>query len=436
MYLDRLIAFLGGLSGLEWLYYFWPFFLIDFVRYVFLDAIVIGYRFFGRGGQPARLAEARRALFHDRPLVSILVPGKNEGKHIPALVESLSRQTYRRVEVIVVDDGSDDETPVICRRLAREGRIARFVRNEPRGGKASAANTALYYATGQYVVHLDADSNLRHDAVERVLLPFYMDPEVGAVGGDIRAANAGQNFATRCQALEYLKAISIGRTASSTLGLLRIVAGAYGAFRRDTLERLGGWDVGPGLDGDLTLKVRKLGYRVVHEPDAVCYTNVPERFQAIARQRYRWDRSMVRFRLRKHRDMFKPGWASFRWTNFISSFENVAFTLALNAKWWIYFVQMLILHPTSVQYLVVINYFMYVLTNATQFVVATTVLRPTLRPTDRRLWIVVPIMPIYTGIFLRLVRTFAHVMEIFHKASYRDRWNPWKVSRIARQESL
>jgi cellulose synthase/poly-beta-1,6-N-acetylglucosamine synthase-like glycosyltransferase len=436
VFLDGLVAFLGGLDGFHWLYYFWPFFVIDFARYVFLDGVIVGRRIYHGPRQRRIRAAARSELFRERPLVSVIAPGRNEGAHIGELVASLARQTYRNLELVVVDDGSDDETPTICRRLKREGKIDQYIRNDPRGGKASAANTALLYAKGKFVVHLDADSNLRFDAIERVILPFYLDPEVGAVGGDLRAANPEVGLATRCQAMEYIKAISIGRTVSGALGLLHIVSGAFGAFRRDTLERLGGWDVGPGLDGDLAMKIRKLGMRIVHEPDAVCFTNVPRSFKGIARQRYRWDRSMVRFRIRKHRDVFWWEWSNFSWLNFASSAENVGFSLLLNVKWWVYFTQMLIFHPASVKYLVVINYFLYVLANLVQYSVASLALWGSLRPADRRLVLIVPLMPLYTGGFLRVVRTFAHLMEILHKASYRDRWNPWKVSRVAYEEGL
>ncbi|HSG07985.1 MAG TPA: glycosyltransferase [Longimicrobiales bacterium] len=436
MFLDGLLAFLGRLSPLDWLYYFWPFFVIDFARYVFLDGIVLGRWAYHGPRERRRRAAARATLFRERPLVSVVAPGKNEGAYIGELVDSLARQTYRNVELVVVDDGSDDETPRICRRLKREGKIHQYVRNDPRGGKASAANTALLYAKGEFVVHLDADSNLRFDAIERVILPFYLESDVGAVGGDLRAANPEAGFATRCQALEYIKSISIGRTVSSALGLLHIVSGAFGAFRRDTLERLGGWDVGPGLDGDLAMKLRKLGMKIVHEPNAICFTHVPTTFRGIARQRYRWDRSMVRFRMRKHRDVFWMDWASFSWLNFISSLENVVFSFLLNLKWWVYVAQMVLFHAALVPYLIVVNYVLYMLANLIQYAVASLALRPGLRPADRRLLLVVPLMPPYTGLFLRIVRTFAHGMELLNKASYRDRWNPWKVSRVAQEEGL
>ncbi|MGR8921055.1 MAG: glycosyltransferase family 2 protein [Gammaproteobacteria bacterium] len=427
--------FLSSLEGWEIVYYFWPFFVFDFTRYVLLDVTLIPRYIWLRWRKDREWREARRRLFEERPLVSVIAPGKNEGKHIPRLAASLKRQTYRNIEIVIVDDGSDDDTPEICRRLLRDGVITRFIRNDVRGGKASAANTALRYSTGKYIVHLDADSHLSIDAVEQILLPFYMDPAVGGVGGDIRVHNVERSFATQLQTIEYMKSLSTGRTISSQLGILRIIAGAFGGFRRDVLERLGGWDVGPGLDGDLTVKLRKLGYRVVHQPRAACYTNVPDSFRKLAKQRYRWDRSMVRFRLRKHRDILLPS-AGFNVLNFLSSAENIFFNLVLNVKWWIYIAQMIMCHPDTLGVVLVINYGLYTLTNTAEFLLALMLLGHTARRLDYKMALYVPLMPAYTGFFLRLVRTFAYLMEILHRASYTDRWNPWKVSRIARRENL
>ncbi|MDH3355456.1 MAG: glycosyltransferase family 2 protein, partial [Chromatiales bacterium] len=284
MLVEDILTFLSQLDAIEVLAYFWPFFLLDMTRYLFLDFIVILTYIPKRYLHRHKYNNARKRLYKERPLISILVPGKNEGKHIAALAYSLSQQSYKKYELIIVDDGSDDQTPVICRALEKEGIIDLFIRNNVRGGKASAANTALNFAKGKYIVHIDADSHMAADSIETILLPFYMDETVGAVGGDVRVANSEKNFATRLQAIEYMKSLSTGRTVSSELGILRIIAGAHGAFRRDVLMRIHGWDVGPGLDGDITLKIRKLGFRVVHEPMAVCYTHVPDSFRKLAKQ--------------------------------------------------------------------------------------------------------------------------------------------------------
>ncbi|MBI3773057.1 MAG: glycosyltransferase family 2 protein [Gammaproteobacteria bacterium] len=433
--LDGLIEFVQSLTTWQVLAYFWPFFMIDVVRYVLSDIIIflvhMPRHYFSR----ERREQARRVLFTEQPLVSVIVPGKNEGKHIPALAESLRSQSYKHYELIIVDDGSDDDTADICRRLESEGRITRFIRNEVRGGKASAANTALRYSRGEYIIHLDADSYLDDDAIETILLPFIMDPAVGAVGGDVRVANIDANIITRLQAIEYLKSISVGRTIASTLGLLRIIAGAHGAFRRDVLERIYGWDVGPGLDGDLTLKVRKMGFKVAHQPYAVCYTHVPDRVRTLAKQRYRWDRSLVRFRTRKHIDILRPS-KNFRLSNFLSSAENIFFNLLLDFKWWIYLVQMLFFSAEWLGYIFLINLFLYMSANYIQFITATLLLHHKFGRREYALYLYIPLMPFYYGIYLRTVRTYAYLMEGLHKVSYWDRWNPWKVSRIARKERL
>ena len=435
MLIENTIDFFLSMDTRTVLAYFWPFFLLDMTRYLFLDVVVIGVYAIKRVFQRDRYARARRVLYKERPLVSLLIPGKNEGKHIPRLAESLTRQTYKNIEIIIVDDGSDDDTAEICRRLEQEGKIDRFIRNEVRGGKASAANTALRYSTGKYIVHIDADSHLAHDSVETILLPFYMDPAIGAVGGDVRVANTEAGLVTRLQAIEYMKSISTGRTVSSELGILRIIAGAHGAFRRDILERLGGWDVGPGLDGDITLKIRKLGFRVVHEAHAVCFTNAPTRFRVLAKQRFRWDRSMVRFRVRKHRDVLLPS-SNFSVLNFLASAENIFFNLVLDVKWWIYIVQILFLHPLIAQYIFLINLVLYTCANFLEFFIACLFLRDSMRRKDYFLVLYIPLVPIYTGIFLRIVRTYAYLMEFLHGASYMDKWNPWKVSRVVKREKL
>jgi len=433
--IEDAFLFLSKLSTTQLIAYFWPFFLLDMTRYLFLDFIVIIFYVPRRLQAHLKYQQARKLLYKERPLISVLVPGKNEGKHIPKLAESLNHQTYKNFELIIVDDGSDDDTAIICRELEQQGKVHHFIRNEIRGGKASAANTAFNFSSGKYIVHIDADSHLAVDAIETILLPFYMDESIGAVGGDVRVANAEKSFATRLQAIEYLKSISTGRTISSELGILRIIAGAHGAFRRDVLQRLHGWDVGPGLDGDITLKIRKLGFKVVHEPMAICYTNVPEKFRILAKQRFRWDRSMIRFRVRKHRDILLPS-ASFSLPNFLASAENIFFNLVLDVKWWVYVIQMLFIHPTILGYIFIINYVLYLIANILEFFMACVLLHSSLRKKDYALALFLPLIPIYTGIFLRIVRTYAYLMEFIHGASYNDKWNPWKVSRIAKKENL
>ena len=430
-------AFIHFVLYMDWdraLHYFWAFIVLDMPRYVILDLLVIFVYLPKVRRRKKAWHLARRRMFADRPLVSVIAPGKNEGKNIPALAASLPNQTYKNTELIIVDDGSDDDTPQICRRLKKMGMIDVYVRNEIRGGKASAANTALAYVNGKFVVHIDADSEMRSDAIECAIIPFYMDPEIGIVGGDVRVLK-GETLANRLQAIEYMKSISVGRTVAATLGMLRIVAGAFGAFRTDVLRQLHGWDVGPGLDGDITLKFRKLGWKIEHEPASVCYTNVPSTFKRLAKQRFRWDRSMVRFRMRKHIDILLPS-ANFRIKDFISVLDNLFTTFVLNIMWWIYVISIIFFNSEFMVKVFIINYFLYFFANVVEYVIALFVHADTLKREDFRLALYLPLMPIYVGLYLRLVRTCAQLMEILHHASYYDAWNPWKVSKIVKREKL
>ncbi len=433
MLLESFSDFFSNLTLVKVLAYFWPFFLVDMTRYLFLDFTVLLFYIPKRRRKRKAYKAARQRLFRENPLVSIIAPGKNEGKHIPKLTRTLALQTYKNIESIIVDDGSDDDTPIIGRRLQREGKITLFIRNEIRGGKASAANTALRYTKGKYIIHIDADSHLEQNAIETILLPFFMDENIGAVGGDIRVANTDASMATRFQTIEYFKSISTGRTVSSELGILRIIGGAFGAFRKDVLERIYGWDIGPGLDGDITLKIRKLGFKVVHEPFAVCNTNAPDSFRKLAKQRFRWDRSLVRFRVRKHADILLPS-KNFSIRNFLASVDNIFFNLILDLKWWIYIVQLFIIGKSHIEVVLLINLILYGFANFLEYGIAVALLAHTMRPKDIALFIYLPLIPIYTGLYLRAIRSFAYLMEFTFKASFFDKWNPWKVSRIARED--
>lgn len=441
MFLDSFIDvqsflhFIYNLDSERILHYFWAFIVIDMPRYLLLDLLVLFVYIPMRGKRARRNKIARTQLFHDRPLISVIVPGKNEGKHLAQLAESMRQQTYSKIELIIVDDGSDDDTPLICSRLKKKGLIDHFIRNEERGGKASAANTALAYARGRFIIHLDADAHINNDAVERIILPFFVDPSIGIVGGDVRVRNDTDSITTRLQAIEYMKGISVGRTIASMLGVLRIVSGAFGAFRADVLRDLKGWDVGPGLDGDITLKFRNLGWRVYHEPAAVCYTHVPDTPRKLAKQRVRWDRSIVRFRVRKHLDIIKIS-KNFRIPDFIAVAENIFSTLFLNFLWWLYVFQIVFMDTEYLGRIVIINYLLYFTMNVISYVIAMKLSEKNLHRNHYALAWYLPLMPFYVSIYIRSIRTYAYLSEFFDRASYHDPWNPWKVSQAAKKDGL
>lgn len=368
---------------------------------------------------------AKSALRADNPLISIIVPGKNEGKNIYKLVLSLKEQTYQNFELIIVDDGSDDDTPIIVRSLLARGLITKFLRNNMRGGKASAANLALRNSKGKYIVHLDADCSFDRDAIENILVPFYMDQRIGAVGGNVKVRNHKDTLCARMQAIEYLKTISVGRMISSELGIYKIISGAFGAFKKEATNAVGGWDIGPRLDGDITIKIRKSGYKTVFEPKAVCLTSAPNKWKVLTKQRLRWDKSIIRFRVRKHADIFAPN-SNFNWSNFFASFENIFYNIILDIIWWIYIIDLILNFSHSLHWVIPMNITLYMVAGYMQM--ATIRCFSERKEEERYLWYYVPLMKIYTGWYLRLVRSRAYFDEFFFQKSYDNVWNPKKSS--------
>ena len=209
---------------------YWFLFVIEFPRYYFLEFVIAIYYKVTFRSRQKKQAVARMKLFIENPLVTILAPGQNEGKNIYKRVKSLNEQTYRNYAIIIVDDGSDDATHLICRDLEKAGYIDLYLRSDIRGGKASAANFGANYSRGKYIVHLDADSSFDRDGIEKILLPFYYDSKIKAVGGCVKVRNADASLCSSMQALEYLKTIQIGRMVTNVLGIYHIISGAFGAF--------------------------------------------------------------------------------------------------------------------------------------------------------------------------------------------------------------
>jgi len=431
---DDFFSYLASVGYMKLVRIFWFYFLFEFFRYIFLETLALfSWKFKQRVNRKA-LQEARKLMWDESPLVSIIVPGKNEGKHIFKLAQSLREQTYKNYELIIIDDGSDDATPEICKNLERNGMITLFLRNDVRGGKASAANLGLRFAKGKYIIHLDADCSYDRDAIENIIIPFYFDQRIGAVGGNVMVRNYKESLCTTLQAIEYTDTISVGRIVTSHLGIYRVISGAFGAFRSDVMQRIGGWDIGPGLDGDITVKIRKLGYKIHFVPLSFCLTSVPNTFRKLIKQRLRWDKSLIRFRLRKHRDVFLPN-QSFKLGNFVSFAENVTYNLVLNIFWYGYLFDMIFNYSSQLKYIIIMNFFLYTLNNYFKFILFSPFRERKHAPIHYFL-IYIPLMVFYFGYLLRLVRSVAYLSEIFFKASYKDPWNPAKTSRHAKEMGL
>ncbi len=412
---------------------FWFLLFIEFPRYYATDFAVAAYHGLTFNSRRKKRDAARYELYLERPLVTILAPGKNEGAQIYKLVTSLSEQTYQNFEIIIVDDGSDDTTPQICRDLLKRGFIHKYFRMVERGGKASAANCGVDHATGKYIVHLDCDSSLDRDAIEKILLPFYMDRRIKAVGGCVKVRNSDATLCTSMQALEYLRSIQVGRMVTSRLGIYHIISGAFGAFDAEALREVGSWDIGPGLDGDLTQKFRKAGHKVWFAEDAICMTNVPEKWRVLFKQRKRWSKSLIRFRVRKHKDIM---WSNrnFSFSNLISNMDNILFDCVFNYVWLFYMFQLIFANTDRLVEIIIVGFILRSAFSICAFVVMMCITERWRE--ERHLGAFLLLYTFYMGYFMRIVRLVGHTEELLMRTSYNDPWNPKKTSDIARVENM
>jgi cellulose synthase/poly-beta-1,6-N-acetylglucosamine synthase-like glycosyltransferase len=398
---------------------FWPFLLLDLPRYVLSDIMVLIRWLMGCEDNEA----ARRKLLSNPPLASAIVPAFNEEKTVLKTIQSLQEQTYPNLEIIVVDDGSGDRTYEVCLPLCRQGKIT-LLRNSVRLGKSAATNYALKFCKGEYVVVVDSDSSFDRDALLN-LLAHFDNPDIGAVAGNIRVRNGQATLITELQAMEYQLSIAVGRRFTAWANILNIVSGAFGAFRKTLLDEAGGWDVGPGEDADITIKARKKLVRVAFAPDAVCMTNVPETVAGYIKQRLRWNRSLIRFRMRKHGDLFSPLPQNFSLFNLLGAFDTIYFQLVLGLSLLFYLAYLFTYFGELASAILLSVYLCYVGATAIQMLIA--LLLSERKREDICLLLYIPVFPLYKGYFLRMIRLAAYLDEFFFRRSYHDPYIPPRV---------
>jgi len=220
------------------------------------------------------------------PTVSVVIPAYNEERVIAASVARVLASDYPALEVIVVDDGSRDGTSAAVEAaFGDDPRVTLLTLAN--GGKAAALNRALRQAGGEVVIALDADTQFEAETIRR-LVRWFADPRIGAVAGDARVGNR-VNLVTRWQAIEYITAQNLERRALAGFDAMTVVPGAVGAWRRAALDAVGGYPEDTlAEDQDLTIAIQRAGWRVTYDPRAVAWTEAPESFRALAKQRYRW----------------------------------------------------------------------------------------------------------------------------------------------------
>jgi poly-beta-1,6 N-acetyl-D-glucosamine synthase len=233
------------------------------------------------------------------PLVSVIVPAYNEGAVIQSSIRSLLKLDYPRFEILVVDDGSSDDTYQRASRFAGpHGRAEVRVLHQRNGGKASALNTGIRGARGSLVLCMDGDSVLAPGTL-RSAVRHFVDPAVGAVAGSVKVVNRTNALAC-LQALEYVEGLNMVRQAQAFFRAVNIIPGPIGVFRRGALLEIGGYESDTyAEDCDLTLRLLARGWQIKYEPGAIAYTEAPEQLLDLLKQRYRWTRGILQA-IRKH----------------------------------------------------------------------------------------------------------------------------------------
>ncbi len=335
---QAITVFLSGTSLFFLLY------MLLYASYLFLSVTVGAWRLYHLD----RMRKIKNELKHDYYFpVSILVPAYNEEVTILDSVQSLLDLDYRLYEIIVVDDGSKDNTTQVLvdhfhmRRVdrpirrtipcqmqeavyeAEDTRVRLTLIRKKNGGKGDALNMGINASQFPYFLCIDADSMLQKDSLERIVQPVMEDDHVIAVGGLIRVAQCVKleggdvlsyhlpwNLLTSMQVMEYDRSFLASRILLDSFNGNLIISGAFGLFKKDLVVAAGGYD-SHTLGEDMELVVRlhefcrnnQIPYSIRYEPNAVCWSQAPASLGDLRKQRRRWHLGLFQS-LTRHRQMF------------------------------------------------------------------------------------------------------------------------------------
>ena len=243
------------------------------------------------------------------PLISIIIPAFNEKVNAVRTVTSIIGQDYPNLEVIFVDDGSKDETyEIVKNAFSNTPNVHIF--SKQNGGKATALNFGISKSAADYVVCIDADTQLKFDAVS-LLMQYFTNEKVAAVAGNVKVGNE-VNIITKWQSIEYITSQNFDRRAFDLLNCITVVPGAIGAFKKEAVEIAGGFTSDTlAEDCDLTMRLHRHGYIVRNCSKAISYTEAPETFKQFMHQRFRWSFGVMQC-FWKHRDtVLNPRYKNF-----------------------------------------------------------------------------------------------------------------------------
>jgi peptidoglycan-N-acetylglucosamine deacetylase len=260
------------------------------LSFLFYSAIIIGilrlavFVFLSR--RQVRRYKATEIDPSFTPFVSVVIAAYNEEKVICKTVDSILASDYPRFEILIIDDGSKDETAVVVQETYANHPLIRLIQ-KPNGGKSSAVNLGFKEANGEIIVALDADTLIAENAIS-LLVNHFKNENVAAVSGNVKVGNKG-NLLTNWQHIEYVTGFNLERRAFAALNCITVVPGAIGAWRKTDVEKAGYFQEDTlAEDTDITLTLLRQGKTIEFEEKAYAYTEVPEDIKSLAKQRYRW----------------------------------------------------------------------------------------------------------------------------------------------------
>lgn len=243
------------------------------------------------------------------PKVSIIVPAYNEEINAVKTINNLLLQDYPNFDIVFIDDGSKDKTyQMILDTFSTNSKVN--INTKPNGGKASALNYGINLTQNDYVVCIDADTQLKTDALTQLMKCFTIETknnqEIGAVAGNVKVGNENTMLA-KWQSIEYTTAQNFDRRAFDLINGITVVPGAIGAFKKEAIAKAGGFTTDTlAEDCDLTIRILRNGYKVVNCVEAVAITEAPETLNEFMKQRFRWSYGVMQAFFKNKDACFNP----------------------------------------------------------------------------------------------------------------------------------
>lgn len=279
----------------------------------------------------------KNKLAEVQPKISIIVPAYNEEKTIAETITSLQQLNYPNYEIIVIDDGSTDQTYTYA--IKTQDSKTKIIKQQNMG-KPTALNNGISQSSGEIILTVDADTTLNKDALTKIANRFASNQKIGAVAGNVKIRKEPTLINT-LQSAEYSTGINLARKAQSMLGCVLVVPGPIAAIKKEALEKVGGFSPQTfAEDFDITLAILAAGYRIEYEQASLAYTDAPKNTQDLIKQRRRWYRGMIQV-LDKYKNMYlnpKYGLAGTvgipnLWIEAVSPFINLSLLLLILLSW-------------------------------------------------------------------------------------------------------